>query len=868
MLMGLKTLVIVLVLFVSNIFAYAEEYDKTSFYVAYNVENRTEYVLVMPMVNKVYTHKAGEIGPGDLTQIGDQFNAFPTYSSGELCFSELHSSATGEAGASVMAGKCYSVDFFYTQKKSINEGVAFMLYYKPQNKVYEGLAGKSDSFLVVRDGDTVINKNSITDDDYSYFNFYTNTAMLTLNISDVPEKPKLSSVINKSGDGNITITWEEVSQSTQYNLYWKTENNATWHKIADTSSSYIHENTEDNVTYSYYVTALNSIGESNVSNTMSVTTRSPKISGTAFSFDSDWDANDEINGTGVARVCLLDMNYSVMGECIYNLVENNTSLELQQSISFNFDVKRDTVYLLYSALYDSNTMALGALTQPVTADTEQNITFESDLVFSLLNTNLYHNGKISNDLKLDGLTYKELSIYLEKSQKAVDNYMDFIEDPNSEHGADRIVDGLYNMSRDFLNARSEFNITNKAVLRAYGGYMDDEEYTRTLDDILDDPIRPLNPGFLFAAQKNLTSGGSEVVLGFSEVDLERWDFVGKGYMPHMNVGGDRMVYQSDYYNSAYGIIYIETLGENNKKVRISPIDMHCNYPEISPDGKTVVMSCIKPDNSGKATYLMGPENIYTVSVDGSWDYPVDSLKAITTDTEINTYFYEKKNLFYYGNSGPTWSKDGRYIYFIKLTENSESTNFLTVIRRYDTQNKILKDLITLSGVVFGNDLVIAPDTKHGYISAFNFDNGTMDIYKINFDPKAFTAERIAGSPSYSEWYPSISYDGSFIFYTQSSGLEPASIKLINRYTFEEVYDFGDFANASAYFTPLLTATTFAMVAEEEYDTDEKGVVDTGTSDTRTTDFDGFSDHERIYDQTNTALRSSGMTMPYMPLPAW
>jgi len=863
MLMGLKNLVIVLVVLVFSIFVHAEEYDKTSFYIAYNTKDKTEFALVMPMVNKVYTHKAGKIKAGDLTQIGDQFNTFPTYNNGELCFSELHSSATGEAGASIMAGKCYKVDFFYTQKKVIDKGMVFMLYYKPLNKVYEGLAGQPKSFLIVKNGTQIINKNSITNDDYSYFYFYTSTAiaMLTHTINAVPEKPKLSSVINTAGDGNITVSWEEVSQSTHYNLYWKTENNATWHKIVDVNSSYIHKDTEDNIKYSYYVTALNSRGESNASNIMSVTTRSPKISGTAFSFDSDSNPYSDINGTGIAYVCLLDMNYSIRGTCKYTVKDN--TLQIHQSLPFNFEVERNRPYLLTAGLYDGTLVALGRLTPSITADSEQNITFKSDLVFSLLSTNLYYTGKISDDLKLNGLTQKELSTYLEKSKKAVENYMAFVDDRNSTHGADRLVEGLYNMSRDFINARSEFNVTNKAVIRAYGGYIDDDKYTRTLDDILDDPIPPLNPGFLFAAKKSLTSGGSEVVLGFSELDLKRWDFVGKGYMPHINVGGNRMVYQADYYNSTYktniGLIYIDTLGESNKKVRISPTDMHCNYPEISPDGKTVAMSCIKLDDSGKSINLMGPENIYTVSVDGTWDYPVDSLKSITSDD----HFYEIKNIIYYGNSGPTWSKDGRYIYFTKLTENNESTNFLSVIKRYDTQSKKLEDFISIPNAVLGNDLVISPDMKYAYLSAYSFENKTMDIYKITLDPKAFSIQVIANSSDYSEWFPSISYDGHYIIYTKTGNEKSPSMKLLNRYTLKEVYTINNFANALEYFTPLLTATSFVMVADEKFETDENGVANIDKNDTRTSGFNGMSDHTRIYNEINTILRDVGVTTPYI-----
>jgi len=156
----------------------AKEYTNTSFYVSYDSEDREQYALVMPSVQKVYTHKAGDIL--NLTRVDGEMTSFPTYTNGELCFSELKTESTGIGGASKMAGNCYEVNFFYIQKKTISEGAAFILYYKPADKVYEGLAGQADTFKVVKEGETVTNQNSITGDDYTDFSFYPATAIATL----------------------------------------------------------------------------------------------------------------------------------------------------------------------------------------------------------------------------------------------------------------------------------------------------------------------------------------------------------------------------------------------------------------------------------------------------------------------------------------------------------------------------------------------------------------------------------------------------------------------------------------------------------------------------------------------------------------
>jgi len=156
---------------------YAKEYVNTSYYVAYNSVDKTQFALVMPAVKKIYTHQAGHISVGDLKEIDPLFESFPTYSDGKLCFHALASSEKGENGASIMANHCYEVKFFYTQKELTSDGkMAFILTYTPSDTVYEGVAGDSQSFKVVKTGNSIRNQNSITNENYKNFLFYTKTA--------------------------------------------------------------------------------------------------------------------------------------------------------------------------------------------------------------------------------------------------------------------------------------------------------------------------------------------------------------------------------------------------------------------------------------------------------------------------------------------------------------------------------------------------------------------------------------------------------------------------------------------------------------------------------------------------------------------
>jgi len=162
---------------------YATSYDKTSYYVAYDSNDNSQFALVMPSVNKVYTHQAGDVQ--NLKQIDSQFVAFPIYDKGELCFSALKSGAGGENGASKMANNCYEVNFFYTQKEVTDKGTVFILYYTPSDKVYEGLAGDSKSFEVVKEGDVIYNDNSMTGEDYTHFRFNTIDAEVEVGVVDI-----------------------------------------------------------------------------------------------------------------------------------------------------------------------------------------------------------------------------------------------------------------------------------------------------------------------------------------------------------------------------------------------------------------------------------------------------------------------------------------------------------------------------------------------------------------------------------------------------------------------------------------------------------------------------------------------------------
>ena len=84
-----------------------------------------------------------------------------------------------------------------------------------------------------------------------------------------------------TGDGEVTISWDRVTDATSYNIYWSTSQGVTKDtgtKISTFSSPYTHTGLTNGTTYYYVVTAENDYGESDESDEVSAT---PSATGSA-----------------------------------------------------------------------------------------------------------------------------------------------------------------------------------------------------------------------------------------------------------------------------------------------------------------------------------------------------------------------------------------------------------------------------------------------------------------------------------------------------------------------------------------------------------------------------------------------------------
>lgn len=633
-----------------------------------------------------------------------------------------------------------------------------------------------------------------------------------------------------------TINWSDVPGAKSYSIYWSTTPSVTkanGTKIEVSDPPYVHQDLSNNVTYYYRVAAVNSNGEGDLSNEVSVTTRLPKITGTATLPDLDVKYVNGLPGGGLYGIFLLDLSY--------NMLANETDASTLANNSFDFSVQANKAYIL-TAVYNGG-QAISALTPTVVDDVVQNVSVDTEVAMDLI---------VATEHAMANLEPASLSRPLDKllvdANQEVAYLNAFYEDRNNNRNADRIADAVRALTMDKLNQGSSVSVTdlNEATIRAYGGGL---QGICSLSDMLSNPETPLNPEFAFTRFNH----NDQYDFGMSDLKNKRWDEIGAdGWYPDITTGGTKIVFVggSGVYNSSAALsICKETLTStgNGSVTVLTPPDLYCEMPSWSPDETKIAFSGVL-----EADVITQPLNIFVVDADGS------NLKQLThfTGPLANPNASDSQ-----GAMWPSWSPDGSEIIFSTYYSTINSTGGISWFSRLEKINADGTNQRTFfDWSSTGYDGILcpswSPDGSRIVFCASPPGDENEEIIVASNDFKLGDNVTILTANAGNNWFPSWSCDGRFIIFSSDqknesgtptgggSLLEPFYV--INSYTGASVVDFGDFASAGNYFRPRFTETEAVLSAVQGAPRDSSGnVIINPGSDARVNDSHNINSYYQV-----------------------
>jgi len=165
---------------------------------------------------------------------------------------------------------------------------------------------------------TIVRIDNLTNERYYCFAVKALNSAFTSNFSEekcatpkrpviIPKNPTIIKIETTSGQN--TISWNSVKDAEKYVVYWNTTGNVSIYdnsKIIEEGTSFAHKNLMNGITYYYIVIAVNSYGESDISN---------EVYGTPKSILSD------LIGTWNGEA------HSSTGKCIWDVYIKFTSLD-------------------------------------------------------------------------------------------------------------------------------------------------------------------------------------------------------------------------------------------------------------------------------------------------------------------------------------------------------------------------------------------------------------------------------------------------------------------------------------------------------------------------------------------------------------
>jgi eukaryotic-like serine/threonine-protein kinase len=211
----------------------------------------------------------------------------------------------------------------------------------------------------------------------------------------------------------------------------------------------------------------------------------------------------------------------------------------------------------------------------------------------------------------------------------------------------------------------------------------------------------------------------------------------QAYLPRWSPSGKQIAFFGHPPGEPWQIYVVPAEGGTPELIFRSTINSA--DPNWSPDGKSLAFGENSLNNQGSAIYVLdlktrtptklpGSDGLYSPrwSPDGRFlaAIPLDSLKLMLFDFTTQKWT-ELASLFV---AYPTWSRDGRYLYFDGILDNQEN------YYRVQVSNGKLEPIFSLKGFqaadsAFGNWSGLAPDESPLVVR----DASIQEIYSLDWD---------------------------------------------------------------------------------------------------------------------------------------